>query len=275
MTVTETTGLAAISAMFERARGERRAAFLPYFPIGYPTYAESLDAIASMAAEGVDGFEIGIPFSDPLADGPVVQAAGQIALANGTTVRTCIDAVAELRARGVIQPMLLMGYINPLIAYGLERFVADAKAAGANGFIVPDLPPDEGGALAEICAREGMALVFFLAPTSNRERIALVSRRATGFIYVVSLKGTTGVRAELPPGLTEFIARLRAEGGDVPLVMGFGISTPDQARRMTGLVDGFIVGSALVTAGRDGVEAVRLLARSLRRALDENSAESG
>ncbi len=262
------TGLDAIAAMFAGAKAQNRAAFLPYFPIGYPTYAESLDAIAAMAGEGVDGFEIGIPFSDPLADGPTIQAATQIALENGTTVRQCLQGVRDLRARGVTQPMLMMGYMNPLMAYGINSFIRDARAAGADGLIVPDLPPDEGAQVDEICKREGLAHVYMLAPTSNAERIALVGQRATGFIYVVSLTGITGARDQLPSYLTEFIGRLRAQLDDVPLVMGFGISKPEQARRMNDLLDGFIVGSALVRAGKDGVEAVRELAGTLRRALD-------
>ncbi len=261
------TGLDSIAAMFAEAKAQKRAAFLPYFPIGYPTYADSLDAIAAMAAEGVDGFEIGIPFSDPLADGPVNQAAMQIALENGTTMRQCLQAVRELRARGVTQPMLMMGYVNPLLAYGIDNFMRDARAAGADGLIVPDLPPDEGAQVDEACAREGLAHVYMIAPTSNAGRIAIVGQRATGFVYVVALIGITGVRSELPPHLTEFIARLRAQI-DLPLVMGFGISKPEQARRMNDLVDGFAVGSALVRAGKSGVEPVRDLARTLRRALD-------
>lgn len=261
------SGLAAIESMFARAKEQNRAAFLPYFPIGFPDYETSLDAIAAMAEEGVDGFEIGMPFSDPLADGPVVQAATQIALENGTTVRKCIEGVRTLRERGVTQPMLLMGYLNPILAYGAEKFVQDAKAAGADGFIVPDLPPDEGQFLTEICVREGMGLVFFLAPTSNTGRIKHVAEQARGFIYVVTLTGVTGVRASLPPDLKEFIARLKVDT-DKPLVLGFGISTPEQARMVAELTEGFIVGSALVRAGKDGVDAVRTLARSLRRALD-------
>ncbi|MBK9751538.1 MAG: tryptophan synthase subunit alpha [Chloroflexi bacterium] len=267
-------GMQGISALFSRAKEQGRAAFLPYFPIGYPTYTDSVEMIAAMAAEGVDGFEIGIPFSDPLADGPLIQAATQVALENGITVKQCLDAVRELRARGVDQPMLLMGYLNPLLAYGLERFVKEAKAAGADGFIVPDLPPEEAAELAQLCAWEELALVFFLAPTSSAARVELVAQQATGFIYVVSLTGVTGVRTDLPRGLTEFIGRVRQHAHNVPLVMGFGISKPEHARRMNDLVDGFIVGSAMVRAGGQGIEAVRTLARDLRHALDENSPES-
>jgi tryptophan synthase alpha chain len=267
MTTQVLGGLAAIDAMFTRAKEQNRAAFLPYFPIGYPDYQTSLDAITAMADEDVDGFEIGMPFSDPLADGPVNQAAMQIALENGTSVKICLEAVRALREKGVLQPMLMMGYLNPLLAYGLEAFVLEAKSAGADGLIVPDLPPEEGTELASLCAREGLALVFFLAPTSSAERISIVGQHATGFIYVVTLTGVTGERRDFPPELGDFIARVKANISN-PLVMGFGISTPDQARMMNGLVDGFIVGSALVRAGKQGVEPVRALASSLRKALD-------
>jgi tryptophan synthase alpha chain len=257
-------GIAAIEAMFESAKSEGRSAFMPYFPIGYPNYDESLRVIESLSAAGVDGFEIGIPFSDPLADGPVIQVASQRALENGTTVRKCLDAVRELRSRGVAQPMMMMGYINPFMRYGIDEFVRDAKAAGADGLIVPDLPPEEGVRFADVCRREGMALAFFLAPTSNSERIALVTQQASGFIYVVSLTGVTGARTELPPDLTAFIERVRAQSGDVPLVLGFGISQPEQVAMVQKLVDGFIVGSALVRAGGDGADAARALAERLK-----------
>lgn len=260
-------GIDTLRDLFAAARAQRRAAFLPYYPIGYPTYDASLDAIEAMAAAGVDGFEIGMPFSDPLADGPTIQVATQVALENGITARRCLEAVRELRGRGVRQPMLLMGYLNPILAYGPERFAQDAADAGACGLIVPDLPPDEADGLASACERAGLALIFFLAPTSSAARIKLVAERARGFIYLVSVTGVTGARAELPSGLADFIARVRAQT-DQPLVLGFGISQPAQARMMNGLVDGFIVGSALVRAGSQGVDAVRDLAARLRAALD-------
>lgn len=259
-------GVQALQTMFAQAAAQERAAFLPYFPVGYPDYEASIQAIQAMAEAGVDGFEIGVPFSDPLADGPVIQAATQRALENGITVRKCLEAVAALRARGVRQPMMMMSYANPLLAYGTERFVADARAAGADGLIVPDLPPEEAHYFADACAREGLGLTFFLAPTSDARRIELVSRHTTGFIYVVSLLGITGARNELPADLLEMIGRIRSQTS-TPLVLGFGISTPEHARRMNGLVDGFIVGSALVRAASEGVDAVARLASQLRQAL--------
>lgn len=268
MTMTrEKQGLDALADMFANAKSEGRAAFLPYFPIGYPTYEESIQAIETMAEAGVDGFEIGVPFSDPIADGPVIQAATQVSLENGTTVKKCLEAVQTLRAKGVTQPMMMMGYANPLVAYGTEQFVRDAKAAGADGLIVPDLPPEEASMFADVCAQEGLALVFFLAPTSNEKRIKMTAKHATGFIYVVSLTGITGARIELSKHLADYIARLR-NYTDTPLVIGFGISTADHARQVSQLTDGFIVGSALVRAGSEGVDAVYNLAKTLRDAID-------
>ncbi len=266
----ELQGKAALSAIFARAQAQGRGAFLPYFPIGYPTYDMSLEAIEAMAAVGVDGFEIGIPFSDPIADGPTIQAATQIALENGTTVRRCLDAVRQLRERGIDQPMLLMGYLNPLVAYGADRFVRDARTAGADGLIVPDLPPEEAHYFADSCQREGLALVFMLAPTSNDSRIALVAQHASSFIYVVSLTGITGARTELPAHLQDFIGRLRVKTA-MPLVLGFGISTPEHAARVSALTDGFIVGSALVRAGGQGIESLRALTESMVAAIGSTS----
>jgi tryptophan synthase alpha chain len=260
------TGLDSIAAMFTRAREQERPAFLPFFTIGYPTYDQSIETIQALAAQGADGFEIGMPFSDPLADGPVIQMATQTALDNGVTVQKCLDAVRTLRQRGVQQTMLMMGYVNPMLAYGVETFVHAAREAGADGLIIPDLPPEEAGQFTQACKREGLALVFFLAPTSNLERIELVAARATGFIYLVSVTGITGARTELPPDLTDYIARVRAKT-DMPLVLGFGIGTPEHARQLKGLVDGFIVASALIKL-RD-VDKVHALAADIRAALDE------
>lgn len=262
----EIQGIAALAAMFARARAQGRAAFMPYFPIGYPTHEESLAVIQALAAAGVDGFEIGIPFSDPIADGPTIQAATQVALENGASVRRCLEALRALRQRGIQQPMLLMGYANPLVAYGPERFVRDARAAGADGLIVPDLPPEEAAMFSGSCAREGMALVFMLAPTSDDKRIALAAGAASGFIYVVSLTGITGARKDLPANLKGFIARLRQQT-DMPLVLGFGISTPAHAKQVSALTDGFIVGSALVRAGGESVDAARELASAMAQAI--------
>ncbi len=262
----EAIGLNAIADMFEQTSTENRSAFLAFFTIGYPNIEQSIDAIEAMANEGVDGFEIGIPFSDPLADGPTIQVATQVALEQGVTPTTAMDAVRELRNRGVTQPMLMFSYINPVLAYGPEKFVTDSKAAGADGFIIPDLPIEEAHLISKACAEHKMALVFFLTPTTSGDRINMVADEATGFIYVVSVTGVTGERSTLPDNLTAFIARLK-ERTDKPLVLGFGISSSEQVAELQGMVEGYIVGSALIRAARDaGVEGVRQLAASLRQA---------
>ena len=255
-------GQTAITVMFARAAAENRAAFLPYFPVGYPNYDESLATMTALAEAGVDGMEIGIPFSDPLADGPTIQAATQRALEGGATVASALRAVVELRVRGHELPLLLMSYLNPLLAYGPKRFIQAARGAGADGLIIPDLPPDEAAVFIAHCQAAELALVFFLAPTSNTSRIQLVAKYASGFIYVVSLTGTTGARAALPYDLPAFIERLRAQCHQ-PLVLGFGISNAAQARQLDGRLDGFIVGSAMVNAATQGPDAARQLARSI------------
>lgn len=266
------TGVENIRAAFARAQAEGRAAFMPYQMLGHPTVERSPRIIEALAAAGADLFELGLPFSDPLADGPVIQAAAQQALDNGMTMARCLAMVAELRQRLPEPPFCLMGYINPLLAYGLERFVAQAAAAGADGLIVPDLPPDEPEAeqLSEFCWQHGLAPVFLLAPTSTTERIALAVARSQGFVYLVSVAGITGARAALPTDLSAFVQRVRNEAKRqspaalLYLAVGFGISTPEQSAQVARIADGVIVGSALVkaaTAGQSsGVDPVRPVA---------------
>ncbi len=242
-----TNGIENITQTFARTRLEGRPAYMPYFTLGYPDRPASLDIIEALAHNGADLIELGVPFSDPLADGPTIQRSTQVALEQGMTVAGCLESVAVLRRRGVTQPLLLMGYVNPLLSYGYERFTAQAAQAGADGLIVPDLPPEEAEPLEQACRANGLALVFLLAPTSTPERIALAARRSSGFIYLVSVAGVTGARRELPPDLADFIRRVRSMT-DLPLAVGFGISTPQQAQAVGALADGVIVGSALINA---------------------------
>ena len=237
---------------------------MPYHAMGYPTRQQSLDVIAALAEAGADLFEIGIPHSDPLADGPTVQSATYAALMGGTTVADCLQMVRELRARGVEQPFCAMSYYNPILAFGEERFVQAAADAGIDGLIVPDLPPGESELLEPACRAVGLATIYMLAPTSTEERIKAVARHATGFIYLVSVTGITGARDELAPGLLGFIERVRRQT-DLPLAVGFGISTGPQAARVAEIADGVVVGSALVEAAgsADWVNEVRTLARQL------------
>ncbi len=263
------TGLEAITQTFASARAENRAAFMPFFTIGYPDLPTSLAVIQTLVAAGADAIEIGIPFSDPLADGPTVQHSSQIALNNGIGVKDCIAAVRTLRERRVKVPMILMGYVNPLLAYGLERYVQDAAAAGVNGFIVPDLPPEETGELGAYCDKHGMALIPLLAPTSTPERIRQAAAVARGFIYLVSVTGVTGARDTLPLDSTDYVRRVRGLT-TLPLVWGFGISQPEQVHILRELVDGIVVASALIRLMESsGIDAVKDLATKLRAACSE------
>lgn len=257
-----------IESAFRIAQERQTAALMPYFTLGYPDIETSLDIIESVAANS-DLLELGIPFSDPLADGPTIQHSTQVALENGVTVSRCMEMVARLRQRGVITPACFMGYYNPIIAYGLERFVNDAQAASIQGLIVPDLPPEEATELVQHAVRAGLAYIYLLAPTSNLARIEQVTSQATGFIYLVSLTGVTGARRSLQGNLAPFIGRVRAHT-DIPLAVGFGISTPKQAASVGALADGVIVGSALVNAvdeADDKPAAAAIFTESMRTAL--------
>ena len=245
------TGIFAITQAFEQARTSGCAALMPYFTLGYPNAETSIEIVRSVAESGADLIELGVPFSDPLADGPTIQRSTQVALEGGITVRRCMELAAELRKLSIEQPLLLMGYINPILAYGIERFVEDAAASGVDGLIVPDLPPEEAGELETACKKAGMALVYLLAPTSTDERIRLVAERSSGFIYLVSVTGVTGARATLAADLAEFVERVRCFT-TMPLAVGFGISTPEQAAQVGRTADGVIVGSALINAVEDG-----------------------
>ena len=234
-----------IAAAFERAKAEHRACLIPYLTAGYPSLERSADLLDALVAGGATLIEVGVPFSDPLADGATVQAAGQASLDRGTTLTDAIELVRAFRARGHETPVLLMGYANPFYQHGLERLAADAAEAGIDGFIVPDLPSDESEELRAPLAAHGRDLIFMLAPTSTERRVKDVVSRATGFIYCVSLTGVTGARAELSSALPAYIARIRAET-DLPLAIGFGISTPAHVAAVSGLADGVVVGAALI-----------------------------
>lgn len=217
--------------------------FMPYFPLGYPDLSTSVDVIDALAKNGADLIEVGLSFSDPLADGPVIQQATQVALEKGITVKKSLEAVKELRKRGVTIPLILMGYYNPMLAYGLEKFIQDAREAGVDGFIIPDLPLEEAEEFQSI--NGDMPLIQMLAPTSPDERMEAIARNAKGFIYLVSVTGVTGERREISNDLGDLIARVRAHTS-APVCVGFGIGTPEQAKQVGQLADGVIVGSACV-----------------------------
>ncbi|MBE0698423.1 MAG: tryptophan synthase subunit alpha [Anaerolineaceae bacterium] len=248
-----------ITNTFAALKKQGRAALMPYFTLGFPTLEGSLAVIETLAGSGADLIELGVPFSDPLADGPTIQHSTQVALEQGMNVARCLEAVAVLRARGVEQPLLLMGYINPILAYGIERYAAGAAAVGANGLIVPDLPLEESQALDAACRANGLALIYLVSPASTPERIAMLAERTTGFLYLVSLTGVTGARSQLNSGLVEFVERVRGVAR-TPLAVGFGISTPEQAQAVARTADGVIIGSALISAVAKSAEPVRAAA---------------
>lgn len=223
--------------------------FMPYFPLGYPNLETSIDVIEALAKHGADLIEVGLSFSDPLADGPVIQQATQIALEGGITIKKSLQAVKELRKRGVEIPLILMGYYNPMLAYGLEKFVRDAKEAGADGFIVPDLPIEESdefeNVLVGVSHESPLPLIRMIAPTSSPERMEKIARHAKGFIYLVSVTGITGERKSIAEGLSRLISNVRKRT-NVPVCVGFGISTPEQAKEVGQMADGVIVGTACV-----------------------------
>lgn len=265
--------------------------FMPYFPLGYPNLDTSIDVIEALAKNGADLIEVGLSFSDPLADGPVIQKATQIALENGITVKKSLEAVKEIRRRGVDIPLILMGYYNPMLAYGLEKFIHDACDAGADGFIIPDLPMEEADefhiALSVVEAQGGdtnhpstaplrgfaqdggLPLIQMLAPTTSNERMEMIARNAKGFIYLVSVTGVTGERKSISEDLGELINRVR-EHASVPVCVGFGIGTPEQAKQVGVLADGVIVGSAcvkLIGGSENPVEAAKKLASEFHNVL--------
>jgi tryptophan synthase alpha chain len=237
-------GVKHIEQAFSLASNIRSAALMPYYTLGYPDQDTSLSVIKSIAPFS-DLLELGIPFSDPIADGPTIQRSTQLALDNGTSVATCLQLLRRLRSDEVTTPVLLMGYFNPILTYGQEAFVRDSADAGADGFIIPDLPPEEAQQLERYAADYDLSLVYFIAPNSSPQRISRILSNAKGFIYMVSIAGVTGARGHINKDLANFVVQLKSKT-DVPIAVGFGISTPDQARMVGDFSDGVIVGSALL-----------------------------
>ena len=215
-----------------------------YLTVGYPDTETTFRAAKVLEGAGCDIIELGIPFSDPIGDGPVIQAASYHALQNGVTPATCIE-VASTLSREIEMPLVFMGYYNPILSYGLERFCRDSAAAGINGLIIPDLPPDESSELDISATASNLDLIHLLAPTSTSDRIALVAQKSRGFIYLTSVAGVTGARVSVPAYLPEFISRVRSKA-DQPLAVGFGVSSADQAKTIAKYADGVIIGSRLL-----------------------------
>ena len=245
-------------------------ALIPYITVGYPDIEATLKVVSLLASNGADIIELGIPFSDLVADGITIQRASFHALQSGVTPKVCLKIAKELSQKTEI-PLIFMTYFNPIFSYGLEEFCAACASSGVSGLIIPDLPPEEGSELEAITQRQGLDLIYLLAPTSTQERAKLVAKRSRGFIYLVSVTGVTGARDRLAADLETFVTRVRRVATQ-PLCVGFGISTAEQAKRVAKIADGVIVGSRLIQfmeAEDNFMSPVKSFVKGLRQALDE------
>jgi tryptophan synthase alpha chain len=233
-----------IDRTFARLHERAEAALIAYLMAGDPTLAETEQLVPALEQAGADIIELGVPFSDPIADGPVIQQAAERALRSGTSLRKILPMVERLRTRTQI-PLVLMAYYNSIHAFGPERFCRDAVAAGVDGLIVPDMPPDEAGPLKGPAETAGLRLIFLLAPTSTPKRRAFVARQSQGFVYYVSLTGITGAKLSNVAEVGENVEKIR-KVSKTPIAVGFGVATPEDARKVAAVADGVIVGSAIV-----------------------------
>ncbi|MBF6612299.1 MAG: tryptophan synthase subunit alpha [Chloroflexi bacterium] len=233
-----------IASAFKRLGKVNECALVPYLTVGYPSLAVTRQLVPVIARQGADLIELGVPFSDPMADGATVQRASHAALENGVSLQDCLSVAAEARRANEV-PLLFMSYYNPIFRYGVEKLAVDCASSGVDGLIVPDLPPEEAGDLKAACEAAGIDLIFLIAPTSTDGRIKKVAEMASGFIYCVSLTGVTGARSLLSEDVDSLIARVRRYS-HLPLVVGFGISTPEQVAQVIKSADGAVVGSALI-----------------------------
>ena len=247
-----------------RTLGDRKKALIPYVTAGFPTPAVSRDVLRAVQAAGADFVEVGVPFSDPLADGPTIQRTTKAALAQGMTAAGVLSLIREA---ALAVPVIIMTYLNPVLAYGVERFVADAHAAGAAGLILTDLPAGADPAVETAVTRSPLALIRLVAPTTDEDRLQGTLAGATGFVYLISRLGVTGVREQVPVDLEGHVRRVRAVTS-IPVAVGFGISTAAQAAAAARSADGVVVGSALMDAvAQGGVPAAERLTRELAAAV--------
>lgn len=261
-----------IAAVFNRPG---HTALIPYITVGYPSIEATLEVVPLLANSGCDIVELGIPFSDPLADGVTIQKASFRALQNGITPKICLEVARQLSQKVDI-PLVFMTYFNPVFSYGLEEFCSACTESGIDGLIIPDLPPEEGSEMEAATQGQGLDLIYLLAPTSTEGRIKLVAKKSRGFIYLVSVTGVTGARDSLPADLEAFVTKVRTVATQ-PLCVGFGISTPEQASRVARIADGVIVGSRIIQlmeSEGNSLSSVGDFIKGLRRALDEPPEEN-
>lgn len=261
--------IALLSNTLAAARAEGRSALIAYLPAGFPTVERGIEAITAVLESGADVFEVGLPYSDPVFDGPVIQTADDIALRGGLKIADVMRTVREAHA-ATGKPVLVMTYWNPIVRYGIERFTAELAEAGGAGCILPDLPVQESATWREHAANHGLATVFVVAPSSTDERLAEITAAGSGFVYAASLMGVTGTRAHVGQAANTLVVRTRATT-DLPVCVGIGVSNAEQAAEVAGFADGVIVGTAYVQALLDapdqatGLAAVRRLTAELAK----------
>jgi tryptophan synthase alpha chain len=262
-----------ISQTFEALHLTGEKALIPFITAGYPDIATTEKCIYQLEQSGADIIELGVPFSDPMADGPVIQASSEYALSKGTTLKMILNLVKRVRRKTEI-PILLMGYYNPFFTFGLAPFADEAKKAGVDGVLVVDLPPEEAGEMKAETDRTGLDLIFLLAPTSDDTRIKRIAKNASGFIYYVSLTGVTGVRSQLDKDIRKQVIQIKKQS-NLPVGIGFGISTPEQAKRVAHWADGVVVGSAIIkiieksTTPEAITKNIGTFVRSLKKAISQ------
>ena len=250
-----------IQQLFERTRKEGRAALIAYLTAGDPSPDQTPEIAATLVRAGVDLIELGVPFSDPVADGPVIQRASARAIDAGTTLPKVLEIARKIRAASEV-PLLLFTYLNPALHYGLEKLAADAKACGVDGVLLTDLSVEEAATFLQPLRAAGLDTVFLAAPTSTERRLKLVSEYSTGFVYLVSRTGVTGERVALSASLGDLVDKMRVVTG-LPLAAGFGISTPEQARTVAQMADGVVVGSAIVRQIEQDLSGLEPMVRAL------------
>lgn len=252
--------MSVLSEVFDRCRSEKRAALIGYYPAGYPTVAGSIEAVQTMVANGCDVVEVGIPYSDPMMDGPTIQAAADTALEAGFRVRDTFDVVRAVAEAGAVP--VVMTYWNPILQYGVDRFAADLAAAGGTGVITPDLIPDEAEEWIAATDAHGIDRVFLVAPSSTPERLSMTLAHTGGFVYVQAVMGVTGAREVVSDAPRTLTARVR-EVSDLACGVGLGVRNGDQAAEIASYADGVIVGSALISAAAEGGDALARLTAEL------------
>ena len=252
-------GQSDIEQRLHQRRSRGQVGLIPYLTVGFPSVAATLEMVPALEEAGADVVELGVPFSDPLADGSTLQRASFHALSQGVTLTGCLELCRQLRRDGLQVPLVLMGYYNPILAYGVQRVAQDAAAAGVQGFIVPDLPFEEAGPLREACGARDLSCIPLLAPTSTEMAIAQACAVAGGFIYCVSLVGVTGARSAVPAAAPELVARVRRHT-TLPVAVGFGISQPEHVQAVGAYADAVVVASALIESveAAPGHEAARV-----------------